>query len=101
MEAKSKVYHLEIQTHRKNPYGLLRNSYRGKDGKVQHETLCRFSGLSMEQLRAMQAALQDRTVLKEEFVITDSREYGASAALFGLEKDIGLDKPNLPKKYLP
>ena len=49
-------YHLEIQTHRKNPYGLLRSSYR-VNGKTMHDTIFRFSGLSLEQLRAMQCSI--------------------------------------------
>ena len=91
MARKSNSYHLDIQTHRKNPYGLLRNSYR-EGGKVKKETLCRFTGLSLEQLRAMQAAIQGRTVMKEDFKITDSREYGASFACFAMMKALGLDK---------
>jgi len=91
MADKSKKYHLEIQTHRKNPYGLLRSSYR-VNGKTRHDTLCRFNGLSLEQLRAMQAAIQGKTVIKEEFKITSSREYGASFVCVALMKAIGLHK---------
>jgi transposase len=91
MKRKSNSYHLEIQTHRKNPYGLLRSSYR-EDGKVKKETICRFSGLTLEQLRAMQAAIRGKTVMKDEFKITSSREYGASAACLALIKAIGLHK---------
>jgi hypothetical protein len=89
LKRKSNAFHLEIQTHRKNPYGLLRNSYR-EDGRVKKETICRFTGLSIEQLRAMQAAIQGRTVMKEDFKITGSREYGASFACYSLVKDLGL-----------
>jgi len=91
MGRKSNAYHLDIQTHRKNPYGLLRNSYR-EDGKVKKETICRFSGLSLEQLRAMQAAIQGKTVMKEDFTITSSREYGASFACIQIMKQLLLDK---------
>ena len=73
MAAKPKKYHLEIQTHRKNPYGLLRSSYR-VEGKTRHDTLCRITGMSLEQLRAMQAAIQGKLVAKEDFKITQSRE---------------------------
>jgi len=89
MMAKSHPYHLEIQTHRKQPYGLLRTSYR-QDGKVRHETICRFSGLSLEQLRAMQLAIQGKTIAKEDFKILDSREYGASFACVEMMKMLGL-----------
>ena len=77
MSVKSGSYHLEIQTHGKNPYGVIRTSYR-EEGKVKHKNLCRLSGLSLEKLKAIQAAMQDRTVSKNEFKILSGREYGAS-----------------------
>ena len=89
MNRKSESFHLDIQTHRKNPYGLIRNSYR-EDGKVKKETICRITGLSLEQLRAIQAAIQGKTVMKEDFKIIGSREYGASFACYSLLKEIGL-----------
>ena len=49
MGKKSKSYHLDIRANRKNPYGLLRHSYR-EDGKVKKETICNITGLSLEQL---------------------------------------------------
>jgi transposase len=89
MATKSYKYHLEIQTHRKNPYGLLRSSYR--EGKqTLHENICRITGLSLEQLRAMQAAIQGKTIMKEDFIITDSREYGASFVGLAIIKQLGL-----------
>lgn len=92
MPSKTTSYHLEIQTHRKNPYGLIRNSYR-EEGKVKHETLCRLVGLPMERLRQIQAAFQDKVVSKDDFKIIRSLEYGASAALYSLAVDIRL--PNI------
>lgn len=89
--AKSEKYHLEIQTHRKNPRGLLRNSYR-VDGKVRHETLCTLTGLSLDHLRKIQAVIQDKVVSKDDFFITRSREYGASACIHALAVDTGLAK---------
>jgi transposase len=89
MKRKANPYHLDIQTHRKNPYGLLRHSYR-EGGKVKKETICRFTGLSIDQLRMMQAAIQGKTIMKEDFEIIRSREYGASSACVSLMKDIGL-----------
>ena len=91
MNINTKSFHLEIQKHRKNPYGLLRNSYR-VNGKTRHDTICRFTGLSLEQLYAMQAAIQGKTVAKEDFKITASREYGASFACVELIKALGLHK---------
>jgi hypothetical protein len=92
MLTKTASYHLEIQTHRKNPYGLIRNSYR-EEGKVRHETLCRLTGLTMEHLRKIQIALQDKVMSKDNFKIIRTREYGASAALHSLAIDIEL--PNI------
>jgi transposase len=91
VQRKSNAFHLDIQTHRKNPYGLLRNSYR-EDGKVKKETICRFTGLTLEQLRAMQAAIQGKTVMKENFRIKSSREYGASFSCIELAKELGLQR---------
>ena len=91
MNKNSKSFHLEIQTHRKNPYGLLRNSYR-IEGKTRHDTICRLTGLSLEQLRAMQAAIQGKMVTKEDFKITGSREFGASFACVDLMKTLDLHK---------
>jgi transposase len=89
MATNTKKYHLEIQTHRKTPYALLRSSY-WEDGKVKHDTLCQIKGLSLEQLRAMQAAIQGKTIMRDDFKITHSREYGASAACVALIKNLGL-----------
>jgi hypothetical protein len=84
-------YHLEIQTHGKNPYGVLRTSYR-EDGKVKHKNICRFSGLSLAQLRNMQGALQNKVVMKDEFKVLSSREYGASYTCAAILKELGLHK---------
>ena len=89
MGKKSKSYHLDIRANRKNPYALLRHSYR-EDGKVKKETICNITGLSLEQLQAMKAAIQGKTVHKDDFVITNSREYGASFAIVSLIKQLGL-----------
>ncbi len=83
--------HLEIQTHRKNPRGLIRTSVR-KDGKSTHETITTLTGLSLEQLVLIQAALQGNVILKKDFVIKNSKEYGASYAFLQLAKDLELDK---------
>jgi transposase len=90
MQNKQRV-HLEIQTHRKNPRGLIRTSVR-KDGKNTHETISTLTGLTLEQLVLIQAALQGNVVLKKDFVIKNSKEYGASFAFLQLAKDLELDK---------
>jgi transposase len=91
MAAKTKAYHLEIQKHGRNPYGVIRTSYR-EDGKVKHDNLCRLTGLSLERLKAIQAAMQDKAVAKDEFKIHSSREYGGSYAVYSILKELGLHK---------
>lgn len=91
MRENSSPYHLEIQTHRKSPYGVLRSTYR-EDGKIKHKTIASMPGLSLEQLRAIQAALQNKSVPKEDFKILSSREYGASYACLAILKELGLQK---------
>lgn len=91
--------HLEIQSHRKNPYGVLRSSYRNEDGKVVHKSQGRINGLSMEQLKLIQASFQGKVVMKEQFKILQSKEYGASWACLQIAKDTGLDKVIYSKNY--
>ena len=94
MKTKSRRVHLEIQQHRGNPVGLIRSSFR-KDGKVCHATYGRITGLSLEQLRLIQAAFQGRVVPEdspEALQITSGMEYGASAVGLALAKELGLDR---------
>ena len=49
--------HLEIQTHRANPVGVLRSSYR-QDGHIKHENHGRITSLSLDQLKLIQAAFR-------------------------------------------
>lgn len=94
MNPKPRRYHLEIQCHRKNYYGLIRSSYR-KDGKVLHSNHGRISGLPLEQLKLIQAAFRGDVIAKdspEALRLLGSKEYGASAALLALAKEIGLDR---------
>ena len=88
---KSNSYHLEIRTNRNKPLGLLRQSYR-ENGKVKKVTICQLSGLSLEQLQLIRASIQGKTVMKDEFKILDSREYGASFACVSILKELGLHK---------
>jgi transposase len=88
---KLSAYHLDILNKNTKPIGLLRTSYR-EGGKVKHKTLCSFPGQSLEQLRLLQAALQNRVMYKQDFKIIDSREYGASFACVELIKALGLHK---------
>ena len=89
MRRKTNSFHLDIRSGRKSPYGLLRNSYR-EDGKIKKETICNIKGLSLEELQMMRAAIQGNTMLKDDFKIIGSREYGASFVTLALLKELGL-----------
>lgn len=85
--------HLEIQTHRANPVGVLRSSYR--DGqKIKHINHGRISGVPLHQLKLIQAAFRGEVVPKDSpdaFQTLYSKEYGASYALLQLAKQLQLD----------
>ncbi len=86
--------HLEIQTHRKNHYGLIRSSFR-LDGKVHHTNHGRISGLALDKLKLLQAAFRGQVIPIDSpnaFQILSSREYGASHALLQLAKELELPK---------
>src|ERR1017187_6998544 len=85
--------HLEIQTHRLHPVGILRSSFR-KDGKVRHSNHGRLTGLDLEQLKLIQAAFAGQALPKghpDALQILASREYGASRAMLQLAKELKLD----------
>jgi hypothetical protein len=80
--------------------GIIRSSYRS-EGKVKHSTHGRVSGLSLDQLKVLQAAFRGDVVLKgspEDFQLISSREYGASRALLELAKQVGLDRALYSRK---
>jgi len=82
--------HLDIKFSKGKHYGYLRSSFR-KDGKVCHDTHYTFHNSSESQLLSLRAALNGGMVVTESDIeISDSREYGASAALFELAGNIGL-----------
>lgn len=86
--------HLEIQRHRAHYYGLIRSSYR-QGQKVKHSTHGRITGMTYDQLKLIQAAFRGEVVSKdsdEAARSVESKEYGASAAVLAIMKDIGLDK---------
>ena len=86
--------HLEIQTSRKSPVGLLRTTYREK-GKVKHAQHGRITGCSLDQLKLLQLAFREQVVPEsspQALKIHESKELGASAALMQLAKSIGLHK---------
>jgi len=96
MRTKSGNLHLEIQTSRKSPVGLLRTSARDKaTGKIVHTQHGRITGCSLDELRVLQLAFRGEVApvgSPEALRILSSREFGASNALLGLAKDIGLHR---------
>ena len=87
----SKRIHLEIQLHRKNPIGLFRTTYYDR-GKIKHETVGRVTGVGLQELKLIQATLQGKVVLKDEFEILGSKEHGATYALLEIARQTGLDR---------
>jgi hypothetical protein len=84
--------HLEIQTSRKSPVGILRTSFR-ENGKMKHTQHGRITGCSLEQLKILQLAFRERVVPVDDpraFKILSSREYGASSAILTIAKQLGL-----------
>jgi len=86
--------HLEIQTTRKSPVGILRTSFRD-NGKMGHTQHGRITGCSLEQLQLLQLAFRERVVPVDDpqaFQILNSREYGASQAILAIAKQLGLHR---------
>jgi len=86
--------HLEIQTHRANPVGVLRSSFR-HEGSIKHENHGRLTGLSLDQLKLIQAAFRGEVIPKDSpqaFQTMGSKEYGASYALLHLAQQLELDR---------
>jgi|PlaIllAssembly_1097288.scaffolds.fasta_scaffold53225_1 hypothetical protein len=86
--------HLEIQRHRRHYYGLIRSSYREK-GQVKHTTHGRLTGMSLSELKLIQAAFRGDVIPKgsaDGFRTTESKEYGASRAVLWLARELGLDR---------
>jgi hypothetical protein len=86
--------HLEVQTHRANPVGVLRSSYRQGDS-IKHQNHGRITGLALDQLKLIQAAFRGDVLPKDSpqaFQTLASREYGASYALLQLAKELELDR---------
>ena len=84
--------HLEIQTSRKSPVGLLRTTFR-ENGKMQHTQHGRITGCTLTQLKTLQLAFREQVVpvdASQAFKILNSREYGASYSILALAKQLGL-----------
>ena len=86
-----KKIHLEIQQHRKNPVGLFRTTFYDH-GKIKHETIGRVTGVGLQELKLIQATLQGKVILKDEFKIIGSKEHGATHTLLEITKQAGLDR---------
>ena len=94
MQTRHGTLHLEIQTSRRSPVGLLRTTFR-KDGKMQHTQHGRITGCSVGQLKLLQLAFREQVLPADDpqaFQIRSSREYGASDAILALAKQLGLDR---------
>ena len=84
--------HLEIQTSRKSPVGILRTSFR-ENGKMKHTQHGRITGCSLQQLKLLQLAFRERVVPVDDpqaFKILSSREYGASYSILAIARHLGL-----------
>ena len=84
--------HLEIQTSRKTPVGILRTSFR-ENGKMKHTQHGRITGCTLPQLQLLQRAFREQVIPRDDpeaFKILHSREYGASYAILALAKQLGL-----------
>jgi hypothetical protein len=84
--------HLEIQTSRKSPVGILRTSFR-ENGRMKHTQHGRITGCSLEQLKILQLAFRERVVPVDDpqaFKILSSREYGASYSILAIARQLGL-----------
>ena len=86
-------YHIEIQTHRKSPVGIIRSSFRS-EGKVKHHSHGRLIGLPLQKLKLLQAAFRGDVLPKGDpkaLNIFGSKEYGASYSILQVAKELGLD----------
>ena len=96
MQTRKGNLHLEIQTSRKNPVGILRTSFRDKaTGRIAHTQHGRVAGCSIEQLKMLQLAFREQVLpvdSDQALRILSSREYGASHAILALARDLGLHR---------
>jgi len=86
--------HLEIQTSRKSPVGILRTSFR-ENGKMKHTQHGRITGCSLQQLKILQLAFREQVIPVDDpaaFKILSSREYGASSSILAIARQLGLHK---------
>lgn len=88
--------HLEIQTSRKSPVGILRTTFRDKaTGKIVHTQHGRISGCSLDQLKMLQLAFREKVLPEDSpdaFRILQTKEYGACRSLLEVARQIGLHR---------
>lgn len=83
--------YLEIQKRKNSHVGFIRSSYR-QNGKVKHKQHGSIQGKTLAELKIIQAVLRGETLTSDKVEILQSKEYGASAAVFKLAKALQLDK---------
>ena len=88
--------HLEIQTSRKTPVGILRTTFWDRDEKkIKHTQIARIKNKTLNELHIIQAAFRGDAVHADSPEATQnirSRELGASREILNLIKRLGLDK---------
>jgi hypothetical protein len=96
MRKSSSKIHLEIQTSRRSPVGILRTTYWDKEvKKYRHTQHGRLTGHTLEELRMIQLAFRGKVTAVGEsgaMVIEKSRELGASRAILGLARELNLHR---------
>ena len=96
MHTKTGNLHLEIQTSRKNPVGLIRTTYWDKKlRKNCHTQHGRITDCTLEQLKMLQYSFRGAVAPlddPEAFKIVSSRELGASQAILKLSHELGLHR---------
>ena len=96
MQTKDGNIHLEIQTSRKNPVGILRNTFWDKEKKgPRHTQLGRITSCTLNQLKMLELAFSEQVVAigsPEATKVLSSRELGASRAVIAMAKKLGLHR---------
>ncbi|MDY0213677.1 MAG: IS1634 family transposase [Desulfuromonadaceae bacterium] len=96
MQTKQGNIHLEIQTSRKSPVGIIRNTFWDKTKKSpRHTQLGRITGCTVDQLMMLQLAFREKVVpvgSPKATSVLSSRELGASRAAIAMAKKLGLHR---------
>lgn len=96
MQTKNGNLHLEIQTSRKSPVGILRNTFWDKVKKgPRHTQLGRITGCTIQQLKMLQLAFREKVIAVDSpdaTKVLSARELGASRAVIAMAKKLGLHR---------